>query len=287
MLARQNCNRAALTCRAAFTLIELLVVIAIIAVLAALLLPVIARAKLEGRKAACISNFRQLQLAWQMYTDDHSGRFPLNHVSIGQGELEVNPNWVAGWMQRQDDWPDNTNSLKMLRTFGGIGCYLNEAKVFKCPGDRSIAKINGKQYPRIRSVAMNLYFDGAQSGIDPNDDPTSYHYKTIEAVVAHPPDETGVIFIDTHEDSIAHGGFPVERPFAPWWEAFPGNRHAGATISFTDGHVICHRWLDERTRAPVTGVHISPTKQPGNRDIRWLQERATAVKPNGMIYPSN
>ena len=110
---------------------------------------------------------------------------------------------------------------------------------------------------------------------------------TPEKLLAHPPAETGAVFIDTHEDSIASGFFLVEAPFAPWWDSFPANRHGGATISFTDGHVICHRWLDERTRVPVTGVHVSPMKQPGNKDIRWLQERATAVKPGGMIYPDN
>jgi prepilin-type processing-associated H-X9-DG protein len=174
----------------------------------------------------------------------------------------------------------------MLKTFGGLGCYLNEAKVFKCPGDRSLAKINGGQYPRVRSVAMNNYFHGL-SYVNSNDDPTSYHYQITAHLLAHPPSETGAIFIDTHEDSIGSGCYTIEPPFSPWWDGFPANRHSGGTISFTDGHVICHRWLDERTRVPVTGVQTSPMKQPNNKDIHWLQERATAVKPNGMIYPSN
>jgi prepilin-type N-terminal cleavage/methylation domain-containing protein/prepilin-type processing-associated H-X9-DG protein len=272
------------TSEAAFTLIELLVVIAIIAILASLLIPALARGKDEGRKAACISNFRQLQLAWQMYVDDHNGRLPFNDAREGQGEIESDPNWVAGWMLRQDGWRDNTNSIKMLKTYGGIARYLTEAKVFKCPADRSMAKINGRQFPRVRSVAMNSYMLGVDDVID---DPTSYNYSSTTALLAHPPIENGVVFIDTHEDSIGSGFFLVTTPFAPWWSSYPANRHGGATISFTDGHVICHRWLDERTRAPVTGVHISPMNQPGNRDIRWLQERATAVKPGGLIYPAN
>jgi prepilin-type N-terminal cleavage/methylation domain-containing protein/prepilin-type processing-associated H-X9-DG protein len=271
--------------KAAFTLIELLVVVAIIAILAAFLIPALARAKDEGRKAACISNFRQLQLAWQMYADDHTDRFPFNTASIGQGEDENNPNWVAGWMLRQDNWPDNTNSAKMLKTFGGIGLYLKECKVFKCPADRSLAKISGRQYDRVRSVALNSYMDGDE--ILNTGDPTSYHYGTIASIAARPPFESGAVFIDAHEDSIGSGCFTVEPPFTPWWDSFPANRHSGATVSFTDGHVICHRWLDERTRVPVTGVHVSPMKQPGNKDIHWLQERASAVKPNGMIYPSD
>jgi prepilin-type processing-associated H-X9-DG protein len=96
-----------------------------------------------------------------------------------------------------------------------------------------------------------------------------------------------IITKDTHEDSIASGNFPIDAPYAPWWSCFPANRHGGATIGFSDGHVICHRWLDERTKVPITGVQLPGVKQPGNKDIHWLQERATAVKPNGMIYPPN
>jgi prepilin-type N-terminal cleavage/methylation domain-containing protein len=273
--------------RAAYTLIELLVVVAIIAILASLLLPALARAKVEGKKAVCISNFHQLQLAWQLYTDDHNDRFPLNDLRSVQGEVESDPNWVAGWMQRQDNWLDNTNGTKMIKTFGGIGSYLNDVKIFKCPSDQSLAKIGGRQLPRVRSVAMNDYFGGQNGDIDPNGDPTSYHYQTSANLLAHPPLENGAVFIDTHEDSIASGFFQVAPPFAPWWEGFPGNRHAGATISFSDGHVICHRWLDERTKMPISGVQLPSMKQPGNKDIHWLQERATAVKPNGMIYPPN
>jgi hypothetical protein len=190
-------------------------------------------------------------------------------------------------MQRQDNWLDNTNGTKMIKTFGGIGSYLNDVKIFKCPSDQSLAKIGGRQLPRVRSVAMNDYFGGQNGDIDPNGDPTSYHYQTSANLLAHPPLENGAVFIDTHEDSIASGFFQVAPPFAPWWEGFPGNRHAGATISFSDGHVICHRWLDERTKMPISGVQLPSMKQPGNKDIHWLQERATAVKPNGMIYPPN
>jgi prepilin-type N-terminal cleavage/methylation domain-containing protein len=88
----------------AFTLIELLVVVAIIAILASLLLPVLARAKIERKKAICISNFHQLHLAWQMYTDDHDGRFPLNDLRSTQGEMESDRGLPAGCSARTTGW---------------------------------------------------------------------------------------------------------------------------------------------------------------------------------------
>jgi prepilin-type N-terminal cleavage/methylation domain-containing protein/prepilin-type processing-associated H-X9-DG protein len=274
--------------RAGFTLVELLVVIAIIAVLASLLIPALTAAKEQGRKAYCISNFRQLHLGWQMYIDDDKRQsLPYNTLSAGVGEVEAWPNWVAGMLQLQTNWSDNTNTSKLINAFGGIGCYIKNPKVFRCPSARLRARINGKLYPYVRTVAMNSYMSGEAPVVD-DQDPTSWHYRTVTQIVARPPRETGCIFIDTHEDSIASGFFLVEAPYAPWWDNLPGARHnGGATFSFSDGHVDCHRWRDPRTRLPVTGANQYGIKQPNNPDIRWLQERATAVKPNGMIYPSN
>lgn len=270
----------------AFTLVELLVVIAIIAILAALLFPVLSRAKEEGRKAACLNNFRQLHLAWHLYIEDNNGTMPFNTFSVpttgGPGI-----NWVGGWLSPRDEtdiaWRDNTNAVLLLKAEGGIGQYLNDARVFKCPSDRSVKKINGILYPRVRSVSMNVYMGMPFLNVD--GDPASWRYQRLEHVAAHPPRESGAVFIDTHEDSISVGLFNIEPPFVPWWDTFPGSRHNGAaTISFTDGHVICHRWTDERTRQPVTGKWLYGVKQEGNRDIRWMQECATLAKPNGLIY---
>jgi prepilin-type processing-associated H-X9-DG protein len=94
------------------------------------------------------------------------------------------------------------------------------------------------------------------------------------------PLENGFVFIDTHEDSIASPPYNV--PEDSGWAHFPGNRHnGGATLSFTDGHVVCHRWQDPRTRQPVRGIVLYGVSQPGNLDIQWIHHRAAAPKKAG------
>lgn len=118
-----------------FTLIELLVVIAIIGVLAALLLPVLSRAKEKGRAIACLNNLRQLQAAWIMYTDNNDDRVPLDWVADSKfGQSWRYPAWTAGLMTYKDNKTDNTNTYYLTTSeFGRIGSYTPNAGIYKCP----------------------------------------------------------------------------------------------------------------------------------------------------------
>src|SRR5580698_4988540 len=95
-----------------FTLIELLVVIAIIAILASLLLPALARSKAQAQGAYCLSNKKQLILAWKMYIDDSKGILPPNGQIDDQGDGDSGL-WITGVMNWADPNPDNTNTLNL------------------------------------------------------------------------------------------------------------------------------------------------------------------------------
>ncbi len=279
-------NRKSEILRAGFTLIEMLVVIAIIGILAALLLPVLSRAKERARAVQCLSNLRQMQLAWNLYADDNGGILPVNGSGRDAGQYADEPSWVAGYLAKAHT-TDNTNITLLTGTkyqrWGSIGGYTKNPGIYHCPSDVSQDPKNGM--PRVRSIAMNCWLNpgrnGAVSGRIRNLNFEVYSQITDFTRLST---SDGFVFLDERPDSINDGLFMVDmETYNPTNLAglkvrdLPAMYHNGSSsFTFADGHAEFHHWLDARTRSLKSVSEGQPA--PNNRDVLWLMEHATKPK---------
>ncbi len=259
----------------AFTLIELLVVIAIIAILAALLLPALSKAKVKAQGIMCMSNGKQLGLAWLMYADDNNGVCCQNM----EGGDPNTPSWVLGWENFIPDNTENTN-LQML-TQGLLWPYSKSAGIYKCPADVYLALQGTQKLPRLRSLSMNAYIQGnGYAGSGQTWYPNYRCYNKLTDIVNPKPTDL-FVFVDEHPDSINDGWLIVD-PNTPtkWGNDLPASYHNGACgFTFADGHSEIHRWLEGTTCAPVQQQQhggFSGTS-PVDRDITWMLSHCTAA----------
>lgn len=239
-----------------FTLIELLVVIAIIALLAALLLPVLSRAKQRAYTITCLNDAKQLNTAWFLYAGNNGDALPPNPPRSPAGS------WVCGFEDMSSANTDNTNSALMLA--GVVGRYAREAKVYHCPADKSFIPGLGA---RVRSFAMNAFV-----GSEPF---TPDSYKVFLRMTDFTQPAETYTFLDEHPDSINDGWFlPVLSPEdKDDWQDLPASYHNGAgNFAFADGHVETHLWEDGSTLKPITGQYrdgLPFAPPPPANDLAW------------------
>jgi prepilin-type N-terminal cleavage/methylation domain-containing protein/prepilin-type processing-associated H-X9-DG protein len=217
----KNCS--ADSSRRGFTLIELLVVIAIIAILAAMLLPALAKAKLKTQSIQCMNNSRQIALGWRMYADDYHDGLP-----YVVGSANGRPDWCTGNFQIGGSADFSVTNI----TYSVLYPYIKNAGSWVCPGDKS---------GRIRSISMSQVFGNGQWL-----PPTTYRiYAKLGAIVR--PANTWVT-IDENPQGINDSGFAVvcanaSSPTACYLVDYPAPYHnGGAGMSFADGHAEVHKF---------------------------------------------
>jgi prepilin-type N-terminal cleavage/methylation domain-containing protein/prepilin-type processing-associated H-X9-DG protein len=266
---------------AGFTLIELLVVIAIIAILAAMLLPALSRAKVRAQSISCMNNTRQIMVATTMYAGDNRDKFPGNVHGASVVVDDPRRPWVSGWL----DWSTsgaNTNVLLLLDSrFASLAPYFaSQRNVFRCPPDTYVSSPQRNQgwSARVRSVSANVYTGGDQ--VDINKGPADSNFVPTPQItqMVNPGPAMSYVYLDEHPDSINDAGyFP---PNAGKWYDLPGNLHNNASgLAFADGHSEIHRWQSSVRDVPVKINTFSAITVPTNdKDYMWMRER-TQRKP--------
>ena len=250
--------------RKGFTLIELLVVIAIIAILIAILMPALSRAREMGKRAACLSNVKQLALAWIMYADENDDRIVngatgFSFTTTGWGDHGKERSWIDGYS------PNNLELAREDIRNGALWPYTKSEKMYRCPTGK-----RGEAFTYSIMFSMNAVNHTWVQGV------RGAHVKKRSEIL--PNVNKRVVFID--EGRMTSDAYAVYYHLEQWFDSPPVRHGAGTTVSFADGHAehwkwkgtdtIKHAGTDDFAGGPQVGKQ--PTTDAGFEDLYRVQK---------------
>jgi prepilin-type N-terminal cleavage/methylation domain-containing protein len=269
LLAGRKCTNS----HSGFTLIELLVVIAIIAILAAMLLPALSKAKLKATSVACRSNERQLALAWRMYSDDNNGKI-ISFLTKPNANNDVPWLWYPpGVLLPTEPTPELTQKAQVEAGFkkGGLYQYCQNPDIIHCPGDlRQTRKVG------------NAYAWGSYSGVATLNGELAQSFGLTKESAIHRPSDI-ILWVEENDPRGENEGSWDFFPSPPYpvssFEDSPAVFHGqSSTFNYADGHAELHKWVDAVTIAysasmnPNKYVSYPPAAKTLD-DASWINNR--------------